>query len=163
MPKEIRATPEGRPEKWKKLWGTSRALDDEAANDAFEEFIENFVPSHMHKRFFKTFGVPRASFGNRFFADGAKWHPLDVRLSSLILPGETHVEAIVIYGSPDTVEAWALRGEVRRSFRDLFIDDWHAACAILRVGPEVFYAFIEPKMKGCVVLNASAEPADKEQ
>jgi hypothetical protein len=79
----------------------------------------------------------------------------------LVFPGETHVEATVIYGSPDSVEGWALRGEVRRSFRDLFLDDWHAACAILHVGPEVFYSFIEPKMKGCVVFNASHPPSSE--
>ncbi len=159
MPTDNKATPEGRPDKWKKLWGTPRAMDDDTTTEAFEDFIENFIPGHMHKRFFKTFGVPRASFGNRFFVDGAKWHPFDTRVSSLIMPGETHFEAIVIYGSPDSVEGWALRGEVRRSFRDLFLDDWHSACAILHVGPEVFYAFIEPKMKGCVVFNASRPPS----
>lgn len=152
-----RATPDNRVERWKKLWGTPRALDDDAVTEAFDAFREAFVPSHMHKMFMKHFGVPKSAFGNRFFVDEAAFRDFDTRFTMLLPPGETHVEATVIYGTPDTLEGWALRGETRRSLRDLLVDDWHAACAIVRAGSTTLYAFIEPKMKGCVVRTVQEE------
>lgn len=153
----VRATPDNRVDRWKKLWGTPKPLGDDAVSEAFDEFRDNFVPSHMHKWFMKTFGQPKAAFGNRCFVDEAVYRSFDIRMSEFFGSDITHVEATVIYGSPDSLEGWALRGEVRRSMRDLFIDDWHAVCAIVRGGDTTLYAFVELKMKGCVVRSVRRE------
>jgi hypothetical protein len=144
-------TPEGRVERWKKLWGASRMLDDAATEEAFEEFQTNFVPSHMRKKFLQFFGMPKAQFGNRFFRDDAAFTNWDAPLSRLGV-ATSHVEVTVIYGSPDSLEAHAFRGESRRTLRDIVVDDWHAACAIAIAGDLTLYIFIEPKMRGCIVL-----------
>jgi len=144
-------TPGDRLERWKKLWATPRLLEEADVDAAFEEFEEAFVPSHMHKKFLQFFGVPKAQFGNRFFMEDAVFHNWDTRIGSLVNNAGTHVEVTVIYGSPDRLEGYALRGESRRTLRDIFIDDWHAACAMVRAGDTTLYAFIEPKMRGCIV------------
>lgn len=145
------ATPPNRVERWKKLWGTPRPLSDDATTEVFETFRDEFVPSHMHKRFLKTFGVPKVAFGNRFFKDDAVYRDLDLKIGMLLPSTETHIEAKIIYATADTLEGWALRGESRRSFRDLFVDDWHTACARIEAGSSVLLAFMEPKMKGTMV------------
>lgn len=145
------ATPPGRVDRWKKLWGTPKTLDEAATGDAFDEFEDALVPSHMHKKFLKSFGVPKAQFGNRFFVDEVVFRTWETRFSSLVSSDTTHVEATVIYGSPDALEGHRLRGEARRSLKDLMIDDWHAACAIVRGGATTVYVFVEPRMKGCAV------------
>jgi hypothetical protein len=150
-------TPEDRFEKWKKLWGTPRLLDDAGAEAAFEEFQESFVSGHMRKYFLKSFGVPKAVFGNRYFMEDAQYRNWDTRISTFAGEGD-NVEAIVIYGSPDKIEARLLRGERRRSLRDVIIDDWQAACAIVRAGPTTLYIFVEPKMRGCMVRTIHSEP-----
>lgn len=152
MPESV--TPSNRLDAWKKLWSTPRLLSDAETDAAFEEFEQAFVPSHMRSRFLKQFGVPKAAFGNRYFAEGSAFHPLDMPLYGLGLDKEGHVEATVIYASPDRLEAHAMRGQTRRKLRDVFVDDWHAACAIIRSDRGTFYAFIEPRMKGCIVLAA---------
>ncbi|RYG23345.1 hypothetical protein EON82_14305 [bacterium] len=118
-----RPTPPGRVDRWKKLWGTPRPLDNASVEDAFDEFRDAFVPSHMHK-------------------------PTDVE----------EVEVEVIYGSPESLEGWRLKGQTRRSLRDIVIDDWHAACAIVRAGATTLYVFVEPKIVGCLVLSVRNEP-----
>ena len=134
-------------------------LDDEATNAAFEEFERVFVPGHMSKRFLKVFGVPKMAFGNRYFKDDAAYRTWDTRLQSLV-PGDlTHVEVTVIYGSPDSLEAHRIRGETRRTLKDIFIDDWVAACAIVKAGPVTLYMFAEPKMKGAIVLSERPDVA----
>lgn len=143
-------TPEDRVEKWKKLWATPKLLDDETVDDAFDEFVAEFVPGHMKKSFLKTFGVPKAGFGNRFFVDGSAYHKWDTKISAIVGDGE-NVEATVIYASPEKMEGHLLRGERRRSLKDLMIDDWHCGCAIVRAGSSTLYVFVEPRMKGCVV------------
>lgn len=145
-------TPEGRVDAWKKLWGTSRQLDAAEAEAAFEEFQEAFVPSHMRKKFLQFFGVPKSKFGNRFFPESSTYNGWDTRLSGLGAEG-THAEVTIIYGSPDSLEAHWFRGETRRTLRDIVVDDWHAACAIVRSGGVTLYLFIEPKMRGCIVLG----------
>lgn len=145
-------TPGSRLEVWKKLWATPRVLTEAETDAAFEEFEEAFIPSHMRSRFLKQFGIPKAAFGNRYFQEGAVFHALDMPIYGLGPDKEGHVEATVIYASPDRLEAHAMRGQSRRKLRDVFIDDWIAACAIIRSDRGAFYAFIEPKMKGCVVL-----------
>jgi len=149
-------TPENRVDRWKKLWATPRKLGDAETEAAFEEFQDALVPSHMHKMFLKIFGAPKAQFGNRFFVDEAVFRNWDTRLTALVGEGE-HVEATVIYGSPDSIEAHALRGERRRTLRDIVIDDWQAACAIVRAGNSQLYVFIEPKMRGCIVRSVRGE------
>ena len=151
-------TPPDRLVRWKKLWATPKKLDDVATEAAFDEFREAFVPSHMHKRFLKLFGVEKAAFGNRFFDDEAVYRRWDSKLSTLSGTGTGFAEVTVIYASPDSIEAHALRGEMRRALRDIFIDDWHAACAVIRTpNGATLYAFVEPKMKGCVVLSTGGE------
>lgn len=145
-------TPENRVERWKKLWSTPRKLSTEDTEAAFDEFQDALVPSHMHKLFLKSFGQPKASFGNRFFTDGAVFQKWETRFSVLGAEG-THLEATVIYGSPDALEAHTFRGETRRCLKDVVIDDWHAACAIVRSATRTFYVFVEPKMRGCIVLT----------
>ncbi len=158
MAKPIKfVTPEDRMAKWKKLWATPKLLDDEATDLAFEEFQEAFVPTHMHKKFLQFFGTPRAAFGNRFFYDDAVFMEWTRTLRTLGLDRLPHVEVTVIYGSPDRLEAHQLRGEPRRALRDIIIDDWQAACAIVRGAESTLYVFVEPKMRGCMVrtvLNA---------
>jgi hypothetical protein len=156
MPKPI--TPEGRVEKWKRLWGTPRLLAADDADAAFEDFVGVFVPGHMEKKFRQFFGTPRAKFGNRFFRDDAVYHTWDRSFASLGLRDVTHVDATVIYAGPDEVEAHTLRGETRRTLKDLLVDDWHAACAVVVGGDTTLYIFIEPKMKGCIVLRVGGEP-----
>ena len=158
-----RPTPAGRVDRWKKMWGTPRPLTDAAVNDAFDEFREAFVPGHMHKRFLKTFGVPKASFGNRFFNDDAVFRVWSTRLNQLLPLVVEEVEVEVIYGSPDAIEGWRLKGPTRRNLRDIVIDDWHAACVIVRGGKTTLYVFIEPKIVGCLVLTVRGEGSDEEE
>lgn len=157
MAKPIKhVTPEDRVGRWRKMFAAPRLLDAEETEAAFEEFTEAFVPSHIRKRFVKFFGVPRAVFGNRFFMEDAQYQNWDTRLSQLLSSASSHADAIVIYGAPDQLEAHALRGELRRSLRDIIIDDWQAACAIVRAGNVTIYFFIEPKMKGCMIRIVNA-------
>jgi hypothetical protein len=144
-------TPDNRVDRWKKLWGTPKKLTDDENAAAFDEFADALVPSHMHKKFLKTFGVPKAQFGNRFFVDEAHYKNWDIKLATLLPPAITHAEVAILYGSPDALEGYRLRGETRRSLRDIVIDDRHAACAIVRGGGASVYVFVEPKMRGCVV------------
>ncbi len=146
-----RPTPDNRVERWKKLWGTPRPLDVASTEDAFDEFRESFVPSHMHKRFLKTFGVPKAAFGNRFFFDDVVFRNWNTRLDQMLPAEVKEVEVEVIYGSTEALEGWRLKGEVRRNLRDIVIDDWYAACAIVRAGETTLYLFIEPKIQGVLV------------
>jgi hypothetical protein len=104
----------------------------------------------MRKYFLKSFGVPKAKFGNRFFMEDATYRNWDMQISSFAGEGG-HVEVVTLYGSPDALEAYALRGERRRSLRDIVIDDWQASCAIVRAGETTLFVFIEPKMRGCIV------------
>ena len=155
-------TPANRVERWKKLWATPKLLDAATTDAAYEEFQNEFVPGHMHKYFLKSFGVPKAQFGNRFFMEDAQYRNWDMKISAFAGEGG-HVEVIAIYGSPDALEAHALRGERRRSLRDIIIDDWQAACAIVRAGPTTLYVFIEPKMRGCIVRVVQAEGTEVEE
>lgn len=150
-------TPEGRVEKWKKLWATPRLLSDAEATNAFEEFIDVFIPSRMEKKFRQFFPTPRAKFGNRFFRDDAVFYTWERTLASLGLQDVTHAEVSIIYPSVEAIEGHRLRGETRRSLKDLVVDDWHPACAIAEGGPTKLYIFIEPKMRGCIVLRVGDE------
>ena len=145
---------------WKKLWATPRLLNQEETDAAFEEFQEGFIPGHMRKYFLKSFGVPKAVFGNRYFMEDATYRNWDMKISSFAGEGE-QVEAIAIYGSPDRLEAHALRGERRRSLRDVIVDDWQAACAIVRAGETTLLIFVEPKMRGCIVRAIHAEETEE--
>src|SRR5947209_19571868 len=100
-----RITPENRIERWKKLWGTPRLLDDDETTAAFEEFHDAFVPSHMRKKFLQFFGVARAQFGNRFFMEKAAFYDWNTKLLGIGAGEVSHVEVTVIYGSPDSLEA----------------------------------------------------------
>ena len=146
-----RPTPDNRVERWKKLWGTPRPLDAKATEDAFDEFRDAFVPSHMHKRFLKTFGVPKAAFGNRFFVDDASFRNWNTRLDQILPANVEEVEVEIVYGSTEAIEGWRLKGATRRSLRDVFIDDWFGACAIVRSEATTLYLFIEPKIQGVLV------------
>ena len=154
-------TPDNRIDRWKKLWATPKKLTPVETDEAFEEFQEEFVPGHMHKYFLKSFGVPKAQFGNRFFMEDAQYRNWDMRISSFVGEGE-HIEATVIYGSIDALEAHHLKGERRRTLRDIIIDDWQAACAIIRSKEANIFVFVEPKMRGCMVrmnrLDGFEEP-----
>ncbi len=163
MPKPITTvTPDNRVDRWKKMWATPKRLDDVATDRAFEEFQDAFVPHHMHKQFLRFFGMPKAQFGNRFFKDDVTYRNWDMKLA-LLMVEEGPALVTVIYGSPDKLEAYTLRGEMRRSLRDIVIDDWFAACAIVTAGDTVLYLFIEPKMKGCVVrIDRGGESVSKE-
>src|SRR5271154_5477367 len=102
MPKpSVVITPEDRVPRWKKMWGTPRLLDEAETESAFEEFQDALVPRRMHKLFLKSFGVPKAQFGNRFFMDDAMYRDWDTKLVGLISEAGTHVEVTIIYGSPD--------------------------------------------------------------
>lgn len=155
MPKPI--TPEGRVEKWKKLWSTPRLLSADEADTVFEDFVDNFVPGHMEKKFRQFFGTPRAKFGNRFFLDEVVFQTWDRSLASLGIKDVTHAEVDIIYASPDDIEGYHLRGETRRTLKDIVIDDWHAACVVATGGQTKLYIFIEPKMRGCIVLRIGEE------
>jgi hypothetical protein len=147
------ATPANRLESWKKLWATPRQLSDEETESAFEQFQDALVPSHMRKRFVKSFGVPKAVFGNRYFGDGAGFHGWETKMSSLGADEGGQVEATVIYGTTDSIEGHVMRGQSRRTVRDIFVDDWHAGCAIVRTDRITIYLFVEPKMRGCIALS----------
>ncbi len=153
MPKPILSvTPDNRVDRWKKMWATPRKLTQEETELAFEEFQDALVPRHMHKQFLRFFGLPKSKFGNRFFKDGALYVNWDSKLANYFGMEGPHLEATVIYGSPDRLEAHVLRGERRRSFRDIIIDDWHTACAIVKDENRALYIFVEPKMRGVIVL-----------
>lgn len=143
-------TPEGRAEAWKRWWSKPILLGDEETSAAFDEFVEHFVPGHMQKQFFKFFGKPKSVFGNRFFYDDSVYHPLSMRFASLLHDDQV-IELTIIYGNEGDIEAHAMRGESRRSFKDAVIDDWHAACGIARTPERTFYFFCEPKGRGCIV------------
>ncbi len=151
-------TPADRLERWKKLWATPRLMEEAETDAAFETFVEGMVPGHMHKRFLKFFGVPKTHFGNRFFGEGSVYHDWDTRISSLAGFESTHAEVQVVYGSPDKLEGHALRGEIRRTLRDIVMDDWHAAFAVVRVGSATLFVFVEPKMRGCIVKVQGGSP-----
>ena len=157
-PSNSRPTPDNRVERWKKLWGTPRPLDVSSTEDAFDEFREAFVPSHMHKRFLKTFGIPKAAFGNRFFVDDASFRNWNTRLDQIVPADVLEVEVEVIYGSPDALEGWRLKGATRRNLRDVFIDDWVGGLAIVRAGEMTLYLFIEPKIQGVLVRTVKSLP-----
>lgn len=146
-------TPPDRVEKWKRFWGTPRKLSPEQSEAAYDTFVEGFVPSHMEKKFHQFFGTPRAAFGNRFFRDDATYHPWETRLSNLGLVEEKAIEVTIVYAAGDDLEAHVLKGEPRRTLKDIFMDDWHAAGAILVAGEHTLYLFIEPKMKGAIVVR----------
>jgi hypothetical protein len=146
-------------DRWKKLWATPLSLSDSETELEFSEFIEMLVPKHMHKQFQKLFGIPKAAFGNRFFRDDASFVNWETRFSIFVGEGEP-VTATVIYGSRDSIEAHRLRGERRRSFRDVFIDDWFAACSIIRADDNLLAAFVEPKMRGCIVRSVRGSIVD---
>lgn len=146
-------TPEGRIEQWKKRWSTPKRLSEDDANAVLEEFIEVFVPGRMEKKFRQFFPTPRAKFGNRFFRDDAVFYTWERTLASLGLQDVSHAEVSIIYPSTEAIEGHRLRGETRRTLKDLVIDDWHPACAIAEGGPVKLYVFIEPKMRGCIVLR----------
>jgi len=156
-------SPENRLENWKKLWATPKKLTEHETDDAFDEFADALVPGHMHKLFLKSFGVPKAQFGNRFFVDEAFFQNWDTRLSTMGAGEGKHVEAIVIYGSPEKLEGHWLRGESRRTFRDILVDDWQAACVIVRAERYTFYIFCEPKMRGCIVRKVPKENVAEEE
>lgn len=158
MRPSTRPTPDNRVERWKKLWGTPRPLNVRDTEDAFDAFREAFVPGHMHKRFLKTFGVPKAAFGNRYFVDDTVFRNWDTRFDQIVGSDVTEVEVEVIYGSPEELEGWRIKGAPRRSLRDVFIDDWFAGCAIVRAGTTTLYLFIEPKIRGVLVLTVRGEP-----
>jgi len=144
-------TPPDRIPFWMKKWAKPRLLDEAATEAAFDEFVEAFVPGHMHKRFSKLFWSAKPKFDNRFFVDEATFLDWDAKIADLAHSSEGKVEATVIYGSHDRLEAHVLKGEPRRSLRDIVMDDWQAACAIVRADRCVVYLFVEPKMRGCVV------------
>lgn len=151
MAKPIKnVTPENRFEAWKKLWATPRRLSDDETAAVFAEFQDGFVAGHMRKYFLKSFGVPKAVFGNRFFMDDAIYRNWDMKISSLAGEGG-QIEATVIYGAHDLLEAYSLRGERRRSLHDIVVDDWHASCAIVHAEETTLLVFVEPKMRGCMV------------
>jgi hypothetical protein len=135
-------------------------LDDSTVERTFDEFREEFVPGHMHKRFLKTFGVPKAAFGNRYFMEDATFRDWDTRLSSLLPADVATVEVEVIYGSPDALEGWRLKGETRRSLRDIVIDDWHGACAIIRAEGTTIYLFVEEKIRGVLIRIVKGDDED---
>ena len=116
----------------------------------------------MRRLFLRTFGVPKAAFGNRFFLDGSAYHEWDTRISALAGIEGGHVDVTVIYAGPDRMEGHTLRGERRRSLRDIVIDDWHLAIAIVRAGRSDLYVFVEPKMRGCVVKTVRRESDESE-
>lgn len=153
-------TPPDRLEKWKKLWATPRAASDEETEKGFEEFLDEFVPSHMHKLFRKSFGVPKVKFGNRFFKGDAQYLKWDTKLSMLMGVGE-HVSVLAIYASGDEIEGYQLRGERRRTLRDIIIDDWVASCAIVRGDEKTVYVFVEEKMRGCIVRVLGGDLAEE--
>ena len=137
-------------ERWRKLWATPRKLTQAETEEAFEDFQENFVRRHMRKMFLKSFGFPRAQFGVRFFNEDVFRQNWKTRLSNLLGVDGGHVEVTIIYATPDALEAHTLRGERRRSLRDIVIDDWQSACAIIRSPSKVVYLFVEEKMNGCL-------------
>lgn len=150
-------TPPDRFDTWKRKWGKSRPLDDRATDAAFDEFLEAFVVGHMRSRFLKAFGVPKAKFGNRFFMEDAAFYNLDTRLDKLEVRAEGHVEVTVIYPSTDRMEGHQMRGELRRTLKDIVVDDWHAACAIVRTSGRTLYLFAEPGGGGCIVRAVAPE------
>lgn len=145
-------TPPGRLEHWKRLWAKPKPLSKEEAEKAFDEFVEQFIEGHMQPRFFRIFGEQKAQFGNRFFREDARFYSLATRLDA-IQSIEGPIEATVIYGGPEAMEAHQLRGEGRRTLRDLVVDDWFAACAIIRTETADLYAFCEPKGGGAIVRS----------
>lgn len=139
------------------MWGKAVLVGETETTELFDDFVENFVVGHMQNRFLKTFGVPKATFGNRFFHEDAVYFRLDMRISHLITQA-THVETVVLYGSPEEVEAHRMRGETRRKFRDVFVDDWHPGCAIVIAEGKTLYMFCEPKGEGVIVRTVRTGP-----
>jgi len=115
--------------------------------------MDGLVPARIHKKFLQFFGTPRAAFGNRFFKDDAIYHDWNMKMSDL--GAEEPLEVSVIYAAGDALEGYALKGQTRRSLRDIVVDDWHTSCAIVRSGEATWYVFVEPKMRGCIVRGMS--------
>ncbi|MDR3691895.1 MAG: hypothetical protein P4L46_21120 [Fimbriimonas sp.] len=157
-------TPENRLAHWKKIWATPRRLNQDAADAAFDEFCDGLIPRHMHKIFLKSFGVKRDQLNNRFFVDEASFMDWDSKIQEILSGADGVVEATVIYGSPEGLEAHMLKGQPRRTLRDIIVDDWQAACGIVTLGEHKLFLFVEPKMRGCIVRvirgESSESPSD---
>ena len=90
--REFRASNPQRIHRWKKLWGTPKRLNDEENAAAFDEFADALgTQPHAQQKFLKTFGVPKAPFGNRFFLDDAVYKNWDIRLATLLPPDATYM------------------------------------------------------------------------
>jgi hypothetical protein len=142
-----------REETWKRLWAAPIELNDAATEATFEELTEALVPGHMQGRFVKRFGVPRERFGNRFFVEGAVFRDWSTRLTELGVAG-SHVEVDVVTASGDELRGYRLRGQSRRTLKDVVIDDSEAVCAIVRDSQVTLYILTEPGMRGAIVLVA---------
>ena len=152
MPKPTEfVTPDKRVDRWKKYWGTPKRLSETETEDAFDELQNALVPRHMHKQFLKFFGQPKQAFGNRFYSDEAVFVNWDTRIGQLVGAEGANVEVTVIYGSPDRLEGHLLKGERRRTLRDIVVDDWFGCCGIVRSARMTLYFFLEHKGGGCIV------------
>ncbi len=142
-------TPPNRIPTWAKLWASPIHLTAQEAEEALEEFMEGLVPGRIHKKFLQFFGTPRAAFGNRFFMDDCVYHDWNTKMSDM--GAEEPLEVLTVYAADEELDGYLLKGQTRRSLRDIVVDDWHTACSIVRSGEDVWYVFVEPKMRGCIV------------
>ena len=162
-PSPPNVTPQPYLDRWKKLWGTPVRLTDIATEEAFEAFQDAFVPGHMHKMFLKRFGTPKAEFNNRFFADGSMFRDWNTTIGALTTRNAKRVEVTVIFGSPERLEGHALKGEARRTLRDIVLEDRESVCAIVKVDGTTLYVFSQYRMRGCVVLTVRGEGEIEEE
>ncbi len=154
-------TPENRLPFWKKLWATPKKLDQEAADAVFDEFMNGLIPRHMHKIFLKSFGAKKEQLNNRFFLDDATFQNWETKLQDLLPSKDEMIEATVIYGSSESLEAFQLRGQPRRSLKDVVMDDWQASCALVRAETSTLYVFVDIRMRGCIVRLVKDENEDE--
>jgi hypothetical protein len=111
----------------------------------------------MRKRFLQLFGTPKAQFGNRCFMEDASFRKWDTKFSFLGAPEGGHVEATVIYASGEELEGHWMRGQSRRTLKDVLVDDWEGGCAIVRSGAATFYLFVQARGEGCMVRTVPNE------
>lgn len=151
----------GRQETWLKLWGKARPLSDDETSLVFEEFLEQFVPPHMHKMFIRVIDAPKAKFGNRFFREDSAFTPFETPLFQLLHSAapEDMVEAKVILPRAEKFDGFVLKGQARRTLRQLVIDDWQTTMATLNLEGETVYVFVEPKMGGCMIRTVGISEA----
>lgn len=141
---------------WKKLWATPVELDEEATEAIFDELLDAIVPSHVQIRFTKRFGNPKEKFDNRFFSDRSFFREWTTTLSHLGAEGGQMTVDVVTASGKD-FHGYRLKGQTRRTIKDIVIDSHQSVGAIARTSMITIYMLVMSGTKGAIVLSSSGQ------